>query len=160
MEKICIAKRRANYPPLELHRPERQSVVQPVEDVFLRAVPEDSAPRATERAVSMELTHEQSLMFRSGIDLAPGRACMVYLETKRQDNRRVIFNFSLAPLYGGKMLCSKEVCSMLEVSRGFLRKMVRTGQIDSYKIGRLRRFLLEDVLHYLSNSRDLFRGSI
>ncbi len=80
---------------------------------------------------------------------------MLYLETKRQDNGRVIFNFSLAPLYGGKMLCSKEVCKMLEISRSFLRKMVRTGQIDSYKIGRLRRFLLEDVLHYLSNSREL-----
>jgi excisionase family DNA binding protein len=156
MEKICIAKRRANYPPLELHRPERQNFIQPVEDVFLRAVPEDYVPTTTERAVSMELTHEQAMMFRSGIDLAPGRTCMVYLETKRQDNGSVIFNFSLAPLYGGKMLCSKEVCTMLEISRSFLRKMVRTGQIDSYKIGRLRRFLLEDVLHYLSSSRETF----
>jgi excisionase family DNA binding protein len=158
MEKICIAKRRAKYPPLELHRPERQSIVQPVEDDFLLAVPEDYVPKATERAMSMELTHEQAMMFRSGIDLAPGKACMIYLETKRQENGRVIFNFSLAPLYGGKMLCSKEVCSMLEVSRSFLRKMVRTGRIDSYKIGRLRRFLLEDVLHYLSSNRELIQG--
>lgn len=81
---------------------------------------------------------------------------MLYLETKRQDNGRVIFNFSLAPLYGGKMLCSKEVCKMLEISRSFLYKMVRTRRIDSYKIGRLRRFLLEDVLHYLSSSRELY----
>jgi excisionase family DNA binding protein len=155
MEKICIAKRRAKYPPLELHRPERQSVVEPVEDVFLRAVPEDYAPRVTERAVSMELTHEQAMMFRSGIDLSPGKTCMVYLETRRPENGRVVFNFSLAPLYGGKMLCSNEVCTMLKIGRSLLRKMVQTRQIDSYKIGRLRRFLLEDVLHYLSSSREL-----
>ena len=104
----------------------------------------------------MELTHEQAMMFQSGIDLAQGRTYMVYLETKRQESGRIIFNFSPVPLYGGKMLCSKEVCGMLEVSRSFLRKMVRAGQMDSYKIGRLRRFLLGDVLHYLSNSRDLF----
>ena len=156
MEKFCIAKRRTKYLPLELHRSERQSVAEPVEDVFLRAVPEEYVSKVTERAVSMELTHEQEMMFRAGIDLSPGKTCMVYLETKRPENGRVVFNFSLAPLYGGKMLCSTEVCKMLEIGKSFLRKMVRTGQIQSYKIGRLRRFLLEDVLHYLSSSRELF----
>ncbi len=153
MEKICIAKRRVKYPPLKLHRPEPQSAVQTAEDVFLDAVPEDYVPKALERGISMELTNEQASMFHSGIDLSPGKACLVYLETKRPENSRVVFNFSVAPLYGGKMLSPKEVCGMLEVSKSFLRKLVRTRQIDSYKIGRLRRFLVEDVLHYLSSSR-------
>ena len=158
MEKICIARRRAKYPPLKLHRPELQSSAQVAEDVFLGTASEDDVPEKLERGISMELTNEQAMILHSGIDLTPGKACVVYLETKRPESGRVVFNFSLAPMYGGKMLSSKEVCGMLEVSRSFLRRLVRTGYIDSYKIGRLRRFLLEDVLHYLSSSRD-FRGA-
>lgn len=53
------------------------------------------------------------------------------------------------------MLDSKGVCQMLQVSRSFLSRLIRTEQIKSYKMGRLRRFLLEDVLEYLSQSEVL-----
>jgi excisionase family DNA binding protein len=44
---------------------------------------------------------------------------------------------------------------MLQISRSFLRKLVKNGTIKSYKIGKLRRFLLEDILDYLSQGEVL-----
>jgi excisionase family DNA binding protein len=37
--------------------------------------------------------------------------------------------------------------------------LVKSRKIRSYKIGRLRRFLLEDILDYLSKSEETFINS-
>jgi len=44
---------------------------------------------------------------------------------------------------------------MLQISKSFLQKLVNEKKINSYKLGRRRRFLLEDILEYLSND-DVF----
>lgn len=44
---------------------------------------------------------------------------------------------------------------MLQISRSFLTKLIKAGQMKSYKLGRLRRFLLEDILEYLSQGEVL-----
>jgi len=54
-----------------------------------------------------------------------------------------------------RLLSGKEVCRILQVSRSFLKRLTAGGDLKSYKIGRLRRFLLEDVLEYLG-SRGIF----
>ena len=54
-----------------------------------------------------------------------------------------------------KMLTSSDVRDMLQVSRAFLTKLVRVGKLKSYKIGRLRRFSLEDILALLSESTEV-----
>ena len=40
---------------------------------------------------------------------------------------------------------------MLQISRSFLQKLINEKKLNSYKLGRMRRFLLEDILEYLSN---------
>ena len=49
------------------------------------------------------------------------------------------------------MLTAKEICQMLQVSRHTLDRIVRTGCIKSYRVGRLRRFSAEDIMDYLAN---------
>jgi excisionase family DNA binding protein len=57
-------------------------------------------------------------------------------------------NNSLLP----RMLRCDQVCQMLQISRSFLQKLIHENKLKSYKIGRLRRFLLEDILEFLLNN--------
>ena len=57
------------------------------------------------------------------------------------------------------MLTSQHVCQMLQISKSLLMNLVKAGKIRSYKIGKLRRFLLEDILDYLSKSEDIVISS-
>ncbi len=41
---------------------------------------------------------------------------------------------------------------MMQVSAGFLMKLVREKKLKSYKLGRLRRFSFQDVLNYLTEN--------
>jgi len=47
-----------------------------------------------------------------------------------------------------------------QISKSFLRKLIRTRRIKSYKLGRLRRFSLEDILEYLTRNEYLENPSI
>jgi len=57
------------------------------------------------------------------------------------------------------MIAPNQVCQMLQVSRSFLQKLVHENKIKSYKLGRMRRFLLEDILEYLSSEVDFMQPS-
>ncbi len=48
---------------------------------------------------------------------------------------------------------------MLQISNSLLMNLVKSKKIRSYKVGRLRRFLLQDVLDYLSRSEEVFGSS-
>lgn len=65
---------------------------------------------------------------------------------------RVTFNFRLKTDETLKMLKPDQVCQMLQISRTFLAQLVRKKSIRSYKFGRLRRFLLADVIDYLTRN--------
>lgn len=71
---------------------------------------------------------------------------------QRSEDGEIVFNFYFKQVYMMKMLTGSDVCDMLQVSRTFLAKLVRGGKLRSHKIGRLRRFSLEDVLAHLSES--------
>jgi excisionase family DNA binding protein len=71
---------------------------------------------------------------------------------QRSEDGEIVFNFYFKQVYMMKMLTGSDVCDMLQVSRAFLAKLVRDGKLRSHKIGRLRRFSLEDVLAHLSES--------
>jgi excisionase family DNA binding protein len=43
---------------------------------------------------------------------------------------------------------------MLQVSSGFLMKLVKGKKLKSYKLSRLRRFSLEDILNYLTENNE------
>lgn len=159
MEKICIAKRRRRDLFIDREKAGERRVTGMRMHLPLQPEQGRNDSRDSARTISIDLTPEQSKMIRSCDDLSPGRTCVVNLETAQTDGGHVIFNFRLVPLYGGRMLNSLDVCTMLQISRWSLRKLVRTSKMDSYRVGRLRRFLLEDVLHYLSHSREVPQGN-
>jgi excisionase family DNA binding protein len=67
---------------------------------------------------------------------------------------RIVFNFRLKTDETLKMLTGRQVGQMLQISKCFLFRLVKAKKIKSYKFGRLRRFLLSDVIDYLSFSED------
>jgi excisionase family DNA binding protein len=104
------------------------------------------------------------------LDLAPGNSKFIPLESLEQEplrvlrgigverpvveDGRIVFNFRLKTDDTLKMLTGNQVGQMLQVSRSFLIRLVKAKKIKSYKFGRLRRFLLSDVIDYLSFSED------
>ena len=154
MEKICIVKRRRRdlfaVPDLAEERNERILAVSVPPSNLL---PEKES-RQSGKVISIELTPEQSEAMGSRVDLTPGKAFVLNLEAAEPQRGHMVFSFRLAPLYGGRMLSPGEVCVMLRISRSSLAKLVKSRKMDSYRIGRLRRFLFEDVLHYLGHSKE------
>lgn len=113
-------------------------------------------PAEDNQIIKIQLTPDQCMAVRSrgcldkllGANLGRGD-----LDVEKYEDGRIAFNLHLRLVTGASMLNSMEVCRMLQVSRSFLAKNVRNGSIKSYKIGRLRRFLLDDILGYMSQAR-------
>lgn len=111
-----------------------------------------------DQTFSLNLTPEQAGYvqsndyIRSMLDEASGDAV---LDIQQGKDGRIIFNFNFKKAHPVKMLKSDQVCQMLQISRSSLTKLVRGKKIKSYKIGRLRRFSLEDVLEYLTQNAEL-----
>jgi excisionase family DNA binding protein len=51
------------------------------------------------------------------------------------------------------MLNPVQVCRMMQISRSLLNRMILEKKIKSYKIGRLRRFFLNDILENLKQQQ-------
>jgi excisionase family DNA binding protein len=104
--------------------------------------------------VSLTLTQDQIKTIRSSSsllsvfsgELAGGVAELDYR------NEPVTIKFEYEPLAPIRLLMSEEVVQMLRISNGFLKTIVRDGKLKSYKIGKGRRYMLEDVLAYLEES--------
>lgn len=108
--------------------------------------------------MSIPLTQEQSELVRSNADFEflrddlPGD---IKVDVERTEGGKFIFHFHVQKFQGMRMLKVDEVCRMLQISKSFLMTLVREKQLKSYKIGRLRRFSLEDVLEYLARSEEM-----
>ena len=104
--------------------------------------------------VSLKLTQEQIKTIRSNSslmsvfngDLFGGSAELNYRDEP------VTIKFEFEPLAPVRLLMPEEVIQMLRISNGYLKTIVRDGRLKSYKIGKGRRYMLEDVLSYLQES--------
>jgi excisionase family DNA binding protein len=163
MEKICIAKRRKKniYP--------EQYTINDITDnnahkiSFFARTNNQPEPifkqinKYNERLFSFNLTSEEYTVMKdiySIKKLLDENIYGVELETRKEDAGRILFNFVFKPMSMIKMLDYKSVCEILLISNSFLNKLVKTGEIRSYKIGRNRRFLFEDILEYLSKNQE------
>jgi excisionase family DNA binding protein len=170
MEKFCIVKRRKPSRLVEQitegystgneletvidHVPQEAPPVRE-NNVPDRQTPE---PSGTGHTVRILLTPEQCRVERLGDDEGQlfGRIVgEASVDMERNDENQIVLNLHLKYAHGARMLNAQAVCEMLQVSRGFLAKSVKGGRLKSYKIGRLRRFLLEDVLEYISHNSEL-----
>jgi excisionase family DNA binding protein len=179
MEKLCIVKRRKRrIPGFELapdpqtqaemascfrenvydllsYSANNQIGVKKAVDSSLLPLPEKSG-----NVVSLHLTSEQCDCILAGNlegYLAEGVSYAMNLETKHHEDGRITLNLHFDTLRNHRMLKSEHVCGMLGVSRSFLKKLVKANTLKSYKLGRLRRFSLDDVLEYLTENEEAQR---
>jgi excisionase family DNA binding protein len=104
--------------------------------------------------ISIIMTKEQSVLLQQSEyikELLNGTKSDPALDIKITPDGRLSLNYRFNDSLLIRMLAPNQVCQMLQVSRSFLQKLVHENRIKSYKLGRMRRFLLEDILEYLSN---------
>ena len=171
MEKLCIVRRR---------KPEAQFGLDVAENLGCRVADglKHEAIGAPNRAsltweyplrgdlatpdgekLSIELTPTQADVVKSHAYfkvLLNGEAGGSSVGVERSEDGEIVFNFYFKQVYLSKMLTSSDVCTMLQVSKTFLGRLVKAGRLKSYKIGRLRRFALEDILTHLGQSQEVW----
>ncbi|MCF6149515.1 MAG: helix-turn-helix domain-containing protein [Candidatus Kuenenia sp.] len=74
------------------------------------------------------------------------------LNLRQQGTGQIIFKFYLEKPDSLKMLKPRQVCQMLQISKSFLKKLILKQKIKSYKLGKLRRVSMDDVLDYLAKN--------
>ncbi len=128
MEKICIVKRRK----------ERYGG-----GLGLPTGPRAAGASMPVEALSIRLTPEQAGAIRSNRQ---------FQKLYGGEAHAIIFNLHLPDAFPPRLLDSRKLSEMLGVSRRTVSKLTRAGVLKSYRIGRLRRFSVEDVIEYLSRS--------
>ena len=167
MEKICIVKRRQQYGQEEAKRTlqDSQNVTLPpgieVSGTVVDNRHEFHGEKTIEEyfdnschVVSITMTQEQSNLLQKSEyikDLLDEKKNDPILDVKLNNEGRIILKLHLNNPLSLRMLRCNQVCQMLQISRSFLQKLIHENKLKSYKIGRLRRFLLEDILEFLLN---------
>jgi hypothetical protein len=82
-----------------------------------------------------------------------GEGRHVTVDIQGNEGTHVILKINYDSPKAGALLKADDVCDMLQVSKGFVAKLVRTRAVQSYKIGSPRWFALEEILHYLSRNK-------
>ena len=122
----------------------------------------EESDKDVNEAISVNLTPEQYDLVKSNRYVKyflNGDSTGVSLDIQRHTEGQIIFNFQFKKVDIVRMLKAKHVCQMLQISNSLLMSLVKSKKIRSFKVGRLRRFLLQDVLDYLSRSEELTESS-
>jgi len=178
MEKISIVRRRRNgafepraqqQPEIRSHLLRRRELIEIPSSVLneSRCAREEShsleeSEKDINEAISINLTPEQYDLVKSNRYVKyflNGDSTGVSLDMQRHTEGQIIFNFQFKKVDIVRMLKATHVCQMLQISNSLLMNLVKSKKIRSYKVGRLRRFLLQDVLDYLSRSEEFTESS-
>lgn len=117
----------------------------------------ESNGAAMDRTVSLTLTEQQMHTLGSNphfMSLLNGKITGGF-ETIEHQDKYLVIKFQFASMIPLRLLKSNEVVQMLRISKNYISKLVREGKLKSYKIGKLRRFLINDILSYLHDNCDL-----
>ena len=112
----------------------------------------DEKGNARDGRVSLTLTRDQVDALRSD----PRTSSLLYEKAQAVSGNLtpcssgMAIRLELPPLLPVRLLTMEEVTLMLRVSKSSLRKILREGTLQSYRFGRLRRLMLDDVLSYLA----------
>jgi excisionase family DNA binding protein len=171
MEKICIVKRRQQYWQIKDKYAMQNSLSSTLkyDDLMGNIKVGDSASPLRQKiveefnnysghVVSITMTQEQAYMLQTSEsikELLDGTIKDAAFNIRRNADGLMLLNlrFNESPLL--RMLRINQVCEILQISRSFLTRMIRDEKINSYKVGRLRRFLWADVLEYLHSNEQL-----
>lgn len=172
MEKICIVKRRREQAQPEIkvtHTPPASH-----NEIFLSKIAQNNTAADiksqlsnkkiveefkddSSSVISIIMTKEQSALLQQSEyikELLTGAKKDPSLDIKINSDGQLALNYRYNESILLRMLCANQVCQMLQISKSFLQKLVNEKKINSYKLGRMRRFLLEDILEYLSNDEE------
>ena len=108
--------------------------------------------------ISITMTKEQSDLLKQSEyikELLSGEKSDPSMDIKLHPDGRISLNYHFNDSMVLRMLSPNQVCQMLQISRSFLQKIINDKKLNSYKLGRMRRFLLEDILEYLSNDAEI-----
>jgi excisionase family DNA binding protein len=178
MEKICIVKLRKELTnPIDVNPECRQGPHTGSEALFnglslanTGAFPKPEAhtgspenqdgTRAMEAAVSLPLTRDQVRSLQANTHMASfmSTASAERIAALSHRDEPVVIMLELPALPPVRLLKVEEVTRMLRISKSYLNKIISQGYLKSYRLGqhgRLRRIMLEDVLSYLEDSREL-----
>ncbi|MGR3179344.1 MAG: helix-turn-helix domain-containing protein [Candidatus Anammoxibacter sp.] len=157
MEKLCIVKRRKRF--INDTTIERPSIL----SSFFKTVKErNDVPgnlnKNKNETLAFFLNDKQTDMLKNSSYFEPllkGTIGGYNLTMDNQDNGQIVFNLNFNETVNIKLLKPKQVCKMLQISRYFLRKLVKQNKIRSFNIGRLIRFDLNNVLDFISKSENI-----
>lgn len=156
MEKLCIVNRRKK----SIQDVEKEVIHELMDNGSMFREKEPSLENLSgenDNVLSFNLTPEQCGFVRSNDhikSLITGTLHGSHLDMQKYEDGHIIFNFSFDKVDIEKMLKTEHVCQMLQVSKSFLWKLVKEKALRSYKMGRLRRFSLRDILVYLTEKTD------
>ena len=117
----------------------------------------DDKKDAAGRTVSLMLTQNQTRALqsnpyiRSFLNAKSAEGC----EAIKHRDQTIVVKFEFGSIPPLRLLKVEEVIQMLRISRSYLNELVRQGKLKSYKLGRLRRLMLDDILFYLEGSQEL-----
>ena len=130
------------------------------------AGPQDASPRT----FCLTLTPEQTRSLRSEPRLisslgdrpadrlqavrSPDERLIIQLKFESATPLRLIIQLKFESATPLRLLKIDEVVEMLRIGRGYVHKLIREGKLKSYRFGRLRRVLLDDVLSFLEENRE------
>ncbi len=145
MEKICIARRRIGD----------RDAIRPAGAEFHVTAPAPAQDR-DEEIVSFSMTSDQWRRIQPNgavsADLSPGGP-------GRQEGR-IVFHLHVKKTEPVRMLKPEQVCLMLQIGKGSLAGLIRSGDLKTYRIGRMRRFLFSDIMDYLIRCEESRAGGI
>ena len=175
MEKICIVRRRKKNVQ-ELRKgtdqiPDKESIPgQNLGLILSQTVKNNMSGHGGEETavdevivdkdevVSFNLTPAQSELIQSSDlvhCLSGGISSGTAINVEQKEDGQISLNFHFDRVNTLRILKTEHVCEMLQISKSLLRKLIRTKSLKSYKLGKLRRFSLEDILEYLTRNEDV-----
>jgi excisionase family DNA binding protein len=117
----------------------------------------DGRTKAAERVVSLKLTREQMKELQSNPALASFLRDKMTAEcnTVHHEGESIVIKFEFDAVPHLSLLKVEEVVHMLRISKSYLNRAIKGGDLKSYKFGRRRRFMFEDILSYLESHQEM-----
>ena len=162
MEKINIVKRRKK----NTQEAEKDASFNSANNLDLHKKKDftlEEIDKVKEETLSFDLTPKQCEFIQSSEHvkgLLDGKSSGSVIDIRQHEEGHIVFRFNLERMDTIKMLKSEHVCQMLQISKSFLTKLVKEKKIKSYKVGRLRRFSLDDILNYLTENVELGNSKV
>ena len=142
MEKITLVRRRKKVaePPSPEASPPQQGTQEDVQP----------PPPGEEEQLTLPITPSQAEMLRARLEREEIAGVHLYLAGGREAQATLSLSFKSRGAV--QLLTAAQVCEMLRISTSTLGKLVRNGALPCYRLGRLRRFQMEEVLDFLFQS--------